>query len=291
MAKHATNPEALEDTPEDKLYKEEKEAAAEGFSSLKERRSSRRTRVLLKIIIVCVVILIITTGTIGMTFIMQNSQQTAQSAENRSTSTDAGEGSDTSDPTESTTEVPDLVSAIGLSRQDAIEVLGHGAQETAETSIDEEGSFVCTIVTVELSDEPTDARTGTPTVYLSLDENETVVGLSYAAGLAQLGYASMSFTDAVTEACVVEETLRAAGVDVADEQVVLPDDSSEYTQYGDDGSIRSERYSFTGTLASEGGYFEWTVLLVYEYSSSSTSSSVSDVTRRLTLSLVWVSEE
>ena len=266
------------DVPDDSVY-------AYGAQHYTSQRASRRTRRLLIVVIVLAIAVIVAVAAVTVSFIMRDNQQAAQSAQDREITTDAGVASDASDPTESSTEVPDLVSVLTLTREEAVSALGHGAQETNEASVDEEDNPVRSIVTVELSDEPTDSRTGTPSVYLSLDEDGAIIEVSYAAGVSQLGYGSMSFSDAVSSAHIVEATLRAAGVEVADGAAMLPEDAAEYTTYAEDGSIRSERYSFTGVASSESGNLSWTVSLVYDYTSSAASGNVSNATRRLTLTL------
>ena len=79
------------------------------------------------------------------------------------------------------------------------------------------GNAVKKSVTVALTAEPADSRSGTPTVYLGLDADGKVVQAGYSAATASLGYGSLSFADAVKNEHIVEKTLREAGVNVADE--------------------------------------------------------------------------
>ena len=51
-------------------------------------------------------------------------------------------------------------------------------------------------VTVALTAEPADSRSGTPTVYLGLDADGKVIQAGYSAATASLGYGSLSFADA-----------------------------------------------------------------------------------------------
>ena len=59
--------------------------------------------------------------------------------------------------------------------------------------VNEEGNPIKTEVRVALTDEPADTRTGTPTLYLGLDEDGAVVQAGYSAGTASLGYGTLSF--------------------------------------------------------------------------------------------------
>ncbi len=258
---------------------------AAGAAHTEAQAKQRRSRRALKAMIALLVVVIVAVGAAGVYLVVTDSQRTELAAEDRTASTDAGTGSDASTPTESSTEVPNLATVVGATVDEAVAALGHGATVTNTNEIDEEDSSVRSIVTIELADEPTDSRTGTPSVYLSLDESGAAIEVSYAAGMAQLGYGSMSFADAVEEAHAVETTLTAAGVPVQEGSVALPEDPTEYTTYGDDGSIRSERYSFTGATDVDGTTFSWSVSLVYDYATTSSSGSIADTTRRLTLTL------
>ena len=95
------------------------------------------------------------------------------------------------------TNVPNLAAVLGMTKDEAIAALKHGATETTSKEVNEEGNPVKTNVTVALTDEPADTRSGTPTVYLGLNEDGAVVQAGYSAATASLGYGSLSFVDAV----------------------------------------------------------------------------------------------
>ena len=101
--------------------------------------------------------------------------------------------------------------------------MGRGATVTATREVNEEGNPIKTSLTVALTEEPADTRSGTPTVYLGLDEEGKVVQAGYSAPLASLGFGSLSFADAVSNEHVVEKTLQEAGIPVEEGAAVLPE--------------------------------------------------------------------
>ena len=120
---------------------------------------------------------------------------------------------------------------LGLGQDEALAALAHGAQVTASKDVNEEGNPIKKDVTVALTDEPADTRTGTPTVYLGLNEEGKVVQAGYSASTAALGYGTLSFADAVKNEHVVEKTLQEAGIPVAEGAAVLPEDKTAYSTY------------------------------------------------------------
>ena len=88
---------------------------------------------------------------------------------------DAGEDvkdgvEDASTGTEKLITAPNLAAILGASQDDAIASVGRGATVTATREVNEEGNPIKTSLTVALTEEPADTRSGTPTVYLGLDE-------------------------------------------------------------------------------------------------------------------------
>ena len=158
--------------------------------------------------------------------------------------------------------------------------LKHGATETTSKEVNEEGNPVKTNVTVALTDEPADTRSGTPTVYLGLNEDGAVVQAGYSAATASLGYGSLSFVDAVKNEGIIEKTLQEAGVNVPAGSAQLPADKTEYSEYASDGTtLVKESYSFSGTVDLNGAAHEWSALLLYNYSTANTSGNLADTIR------------
>lgn len=180
------------------------------------------------------------------------------------------------------TEVPNLVSVLGLTRDEAVEALQHGATVTSEKEVSEEGSAVKVNVTVALTDEPADTRSGTPTVYLGLDEEGRIVQAGYSAATASLGYGSLSFVDAVENEGIVEKTLGEAGVSVPAGSATLPEDKTAYSAYASDGTtLVEEKCSFSGTVELDGVEHEWSSVLLYNYATANTSGNLADTIRMI----------
>ena len=152
-------------------------------------------------------------------------------------------------------------------------------QQTSK-EVNEEGNPVKTNVTVALTDEPADTRSGTPTVYLGLNEDGAVVQAGYSAATASLGSGSLSFVDAVKNEGIIEKTLQEAGVNVPAGSAQLPADKTEYSEYASDGTtLVKESYSFSGTVDLNGAAHEWSALLLYNYSTANTSGNLADTIR------------
>lgn len=178
------------------------------------------------------------------------------------------------------TQVPSLTSLLGMTKDEAVTALKRGATETSSKEVNEEGNPVKTNVTVALTDEPADTRSGTPTVYLGLNEEGKVIQAGYSAATASLGYGSLSFVDAVKNEHIVEKTLQEAGVSVPEGSVELPSDKSTYSEYASDGTtLVKETCSFSGTVEFGGAPHQWSSVLLYNYSTANTSGNLADTIR------------
>ena len=170
-------------------------------------------------------------------------QQTQQQQSNQDTSSlQAGSEGNDATSTVKKTSAPNLTELLGCTQDDALAKVGHGAQVTVSNEVNEEGNPIKTEVRVALTDEPADTRTGTPTLYLGLDEDGAVVQAGYSAGTASLGYGTLSFSDAVKNESIIEKTLQEAGISVPAGTVSLPADKTEYSTYASDGTTLVKEY-------------------------------------------------
>lgn len=249
------------------------------------QRKSRRMR---RVLIAIVVLLIALIGALGyfawqwfeesQLIASQQTQEQQSSQEVGSMQTD--ETKDATTATAKKTDVPDLAAVLGMTKDEAITALKHGATETTSKEVNEEGNPVKTNVTVALTDEPADTRSGTPTVYLGLNEDGALVQAGYSAATASLGYGSLSFVDAVKNEHLIEKTLQEAGVDVPEGSAELPADKAAYSEYASDGTtLVKESYSFSGTVDLDGAAHEWSAVLLYNYSTANTSGNLADTIR------------
>lgn len=251
-----------------------------------QRKSRRQRRVLVFVLIVLIALL----GAMGywayqaVTTISDiNVQQGTSATTDVLQSSNNSNGKDASSGNSKVTDVPDLVSVLGLSQDEAIAKLGHGATITLTAPVSEEGNPVTANLTVMLTDEPADSKSGTPTVYLSVTEEGKVVRAGYTAATASLGYGDLSFSDAVSNEHVIEKTLNEAGLNVADGSVTLPD-ASQYTTYATDGTTRVfEKCSFDGTSTVGSATYNWSSVLSYDYTAANASGNLADTVRQITI--------
>ena len=259
-----------------------KHAAGVKEISVHERKS-RRTRTTLIIVIVLLIVLAAALGyfayhlfTTSQTVASQQAQANSSSSQSISDSA----GKDVSTVTTKKTDVPDLASILGKTQDEAIAALGHGAQVRESRAVTDEGSTIKTSVTVPLTDEPADTKTGTPTVYLGLNEEGKIIQAGYSTSTSSLGYGAISFIDMVQVNHAVERTLQEANVNVADGAAVLPSDKMQYSTYASDGTtLTRERYSFSGDVAVSGKDCAWSAVLSYDYANANLTSNLSDTVR------------
>ena len=205
-----------------------------------------------------------------------------QAAETKEVAADTGSVS-----TKNTT-VPSLVGLLGKTQQEAVTALGSGATVTLDTEITDETSPMMQRITVVLTEEPTDTKSGAPTVYLGLDTKGKVVIAGYSAATASLGYGTLSFADVVTNEHVVENTLKEAGLDIGEGAVVLPD-SKVYSNFASDGTtLVKEQCAFDGETTQDGVEYNWTSVLIYNYTAANATGNLADTVRQV---YVYVSDK
>ncbi|MEG0505676.1 MAG: histone-lysine N-methyltransferase, partial [Raoultibacter sp.] len=164
----------------------------------------------------------------------------------------------------------------------AIKALERGATISGTRDVNEEGNAVKKSLTVALTDEPSDTRLGTPTVYLGLDESGAVIMAGYSAATSALGFGSLSFSDAVKNENIVEKTLAEAGVTVETGTAKLPEDKTAYSTYATDGTtLVQEKTSFNGTADVAGVERKWSAVLVYDYKLANASGNLADTIRQI----------
>ena len=250
-------------------------------------KKSRRVRKVLVVIVVLLIALICALGYYAWQLANESSRAMVQQTQAQQQSTDVGNlsqdnsGKDAASATTAKkTEVPNLVGVLGQTQDAAITALAHGATVTSSKDVNEEGNAVKKSVTVALTAEPADSRSGTPTVYLGLDADGKVIQAGYSAATASLGYGSLSFADAVKNEHIVEKTLREAGVNVADGSAKLPSDKTSYSTYASDGTtLVKENCSFNGTVDINGAAHTWSSVLMYDYSTANASGNLADTVR------------
>jgi cytoskeletal protein RodZ len=270
MAKHArVTMQAAEDEKHIPLYE----------------RKSKKMRTVLIVIILLLVVFICAGGALLYQLFdeAQNTatQQAQQQTDTNSISSDA-DTQDSSSEVSKLTTVPDLVSLVGLSQDEAIEILSHGAEISAYRDVNEEDNPVKTEVTVSLTDEPSDDTSGSPSVYLSLNDAGVIIEAGYSVATSSIGYGSISFVDAIENESIIEKTLEEAGLSVSAGSCVLPSDKTLYSTYATDGTtLTKEYYSFTGNGTSSSATFGWMGSLSYDYTVANATSNLADTIRTI----------
>lgn len=194
--------------------------------------------------------------------------------------------SDKPQVTNAQTQVINLVGLMGLSADDAVKKIGHGAAVQDEAPMSSLG--FTNEETVVLTDEKGDALSGTPTVTLGLDANGAVAAASYSAPTSLLGYGNLSFVDAVSKFHIVETMLAKVGLSGVEEgSVSLPSDRKEFSECGPDRkTMTSETYTFNGTAQADGASYSWTATLDYDYTQANETGNLANTVKKITVSLM-----
>lgn len=249
-------------------------------------RKSRRMRKVLTAVIVLLVLLALAAGA-GIYQIVKISQeasvQQTEEVEQEASSITGAEANDAATAvTVKKTNVPNLAGLVGLTQDEAIEKLGSGAQVTASIEVNEQGNPVVMEVRVALTEEPSDSRSGTPTVYLGLNADGKIIQAGYSTSTTSLGYGSLSFADAVRNEHIVEKTLAEAGINVAEGSAILPEDKMAYSTYGSDGTTLTKEYcSFAGEAEVNGSVEQWSAVLSYDYAVANATGNLADTVRTI----------
>ena len=144
-------------------------------------KKSRRVRKVLVVIVVLLIALICALGYYAWQLANESSRAMVQQTQAQQQSTDVGNlsqdnsGKDAASATAKKTEVPNLASVLGMTQDQAVEQLKHGATVTSSKDVNEEGNAVKKSVTIALTTEPADTRSGTPSVYLGLNEDGKII--------------------------------------------------------------------------------------------------------------------
>lgn len=184
-----------------------------------------------------------------------------------------------------TTQVIDLVSLMGLSQNEAIESIGHGATVQDQETLSSLG--FSNEVVVMLEEEQGDRYSGTPTVTLGLDSEGKVAAASYEAPTALLGFGDVAFAPAVKQFHIVEFILAKVGLTEVEIGGVKLPDSSEYSTYESDRKTLSrEHYSFTGQTSHDSQNYSWEVTLDYDYSVANKESNLAYTIKRISVAIM-----
>ena len=255
---------------------------AEMSPRMQEARKRRRTLTILVLIVVLIIAGVVAFSIKTFSSSQEIAAHEAQEQQGAPKEQDMGDklDDDTGKTSVKLTDVPNLSPVLGMTSDEAIEAIGHGAYVTSNRDVNEKNNPIKKNLTVALVDEPGDSKTGSPTVYLALDKDGKVIQVGYSASAAALGFGSLSFADAVSNEHVIEKTLEKIGVNVPTGSAVLPDDKKNYTDYDKDGTtVLRERCSFEGDVDVNGTPCAWSSVLSYDYKTQVLTGDLSDTVR------------
>lgn len=179
------------------------------------------------------------------------------------------------------TTVPDLVSLLGHTQQEAIDILQHGATAAEPRAVNEEGNPIKSEVRVALTAEPADSRTGTPRcIWTRRRRQDHSGGLFHVHQLARLRLPQLRRCRA-HRAHHREDPGRGRRIG-AEGAVELPEDAESYTSFDTDGTTCTKEYcSFNGEVDIDGAPHAWSAVLSYDYSMANASDNLADTVRTI----------
>ena len=188
-------------------------------------QQSRRKRRTLALFVILIVLVIIAVGVYTFRTFSNSQQEAAHQAQEQLETPKNDIGNELSDGAGAAsarlTDVPNLSAVLGMTLDEAVSSIGHGAMALPAREVNEEGNPIKSSVNVSLNDEPVDSKTGAPMVYLGLNQDGRVIQVGYSASAAALGFGSLSFADAVNQEHVIEKTFDKIGVKVPEGAAVL----------------------------------------------------------------------
>lgn len=253
--------------------------------TIHEKKSQRMRRVLIAVLVLIFILI----GALGyFTYLLFQETQTQASQQTLSQgSTDVdelkeGETLDSASSVKKEIEAPPLVSVLGKTQVEALQIIERGATVISATVIDDESNPIKSSVKVSLTDEPSAARSGTPMVFLDLNAEGQVISAGYSAAASLLGFGSTSFSDAIEKKQIIEKTFAEAGLMLPEGAVVLPRDKTLYSTYATDGTtLTNEQFSFVGTVEQNGAAFDWSAVLRYDYTAANSTGNLANTVRQI----------
>jgi hypothetical protein len=181
-------------------------------------------------------------------------------------------------------EVVDLSELMGVDLDQALALIGHGAEIDGDPILVAGG---LTEVTVLLGEESASIQTGMALAHLYLDKSGRVVQANYQININDLSCASLPFDRIVNEAHLIERLLQGAGLVTIQPNPIIAPDKEKYARYDSSGkTIVEERYQFVGVgsdvLDQE---LEWSVLLDYDYEQAIEANNLAKTVRTVLVSI------
>ena len=238
---------------------------------------------IIALLAVALLFLIVSLVTTPQETLTSHSAQAKEEAEEKALEEAEKEGYYDLDPIE----VVDLTSLIGLDLEQAIEIIGLGAEIDGEPRLIAGG---LTEVTVLLGEESATIDTGMALAYLYLDKSDRIVQASYRKNINDLSCANLPFDQIIDDANLIGRLLLGAGLITYEPDPIRAPSRDKYALYDSSGKTTvQERYHFTGTGSDAAGMaFEWSVYLDYDYSQAIESNNLADTVRTVHVSIASV---
>lgn len=246
--------------------------------SRRTRRTLIVTILLLAAVLIAGIVLAVHVLSEGQTQAEQETQTQETAAEKTDIASDGGK--DVVATAVKTADVPNLVALLGKDQVEAVDALKRGATITSTREVKEEGNPIRSSITIALTTEPADAKTGTPNVYLGLDRDGKVIQVGYSAAASTLGFGAVGFADAVQKEHIIEKTMAEIGLKDNIGPIALPEDKAEYSTYASDKvTLVRERCPFSGNVTIDGQDCTWSSVLSYDYTTANLTGNVDDTVR------------
>ena len=233
--------------------------------------------VALAVVLVALVVALVATPQETLT---SHSAQAEVEAEEKALEEAEKEGYYDTDPIE----VVQLTELIGCDLDQALELIGHGAEIDGESKLVAGG---LTEVMVLLGEESATLDTGAALAYLYLDRSGRIVQASYRININDLSCASLPFDQIVNDADLIGRLLVGAGLSAYEPNPITAPAREKYALYDSSGKTTTEeRYQFMGTGSDAAGTpFEWSVFLDYDYTQAIESNNLADTVRTVHVSI------
>lgn len=257
---------------------------AQDLPEYEKTANTLRKKLIAAIVVLVVLALVLAALIVAFLLNAQNVAVQQTPPESEVSQISGSESNETADDQKSAT-VPALALTLGQSYDDAVAEIGHGAQVSSDESKEDDDigdDGIKRTVRLTLANDASDTKSGNPTVTLRLDKDDVVKSVSYQASTKVLGYGTMSFQDAVLNDKIITRVMSEAGVSINEDDVTLPENSSEYSTYTSDGQrISKEERTFSGQAQN----CSWSATLLYDYALSLTTDNLADTVRTISITV------
>lgn len=249
-----------------------------------------RSRLKARIALVCIVIaVLLAVVCVSLVLINQVSERQSYAHAAQDDAALLEEEENSTEVTRATYPIVNLVDLMGMTQDQTINALGHGATVERTSSLDAMG--YAKEVTIALADERASVYAGTPTVVVWLNSQGQVQSASYQAPTSLLGYGSLSFISAIEDEDIVDYVLSSVGLTSFDtSQLALPDKSQYSTYESDRKTLASEEYTFSGQGSAADQAYTWSVMLTYDYTQANETGNLANTIKQVHVTLTPLAE-